>query len=135
MRGRYARYRRGLTALVTLTGVMVFAGCGSSGPPTWPEPDPGVFLVYGVVLDKDGACLKDATVTIVGGPRDGEVFKQETPCGTGEDDKHGFVVRGLSLGEVVMLRASAPDHISEDVVWQVRGPQTALLEFRLVKAF
>jgi len=116
--------------------VIVFAGCSSSSP-TFPEPRPGVYVRYGIVVDESGICIKDATVTIVGGQRNGEFVTQRTPCSAFDAENEssgGFVITGLSVGDVLTLRGSAPGYDSRDVTVRILGLPVGLVEIRLPKS-
>jgi hypothetical protein len=117
-------------ALVTVASAMVLAACGSS--PAGPGAPPPIIYrnLGGVVVDQSGTCIKDATVTLIGGERHGEVAAQETPCSAQEDPEErdgGFVVNRLPLGEVVTLRGSAAGYGARDVNVLVRFPQDPLV--------
>jgi hypothetical protein len=119
-----------LALATTLAGVMVLAGCGSS--PTGPGGTPPVLYrpLSGIVVDQSGACIKDATATIVGGERHGEVARQTTPCSAQEDPEArtgGFVIANVPLGAVVTLRGSAAGYVSQDVNVRMVFPQDELV--------
>jgi hypothetical protein len=69
--------------------------------------------VYGAVLSSEGACLNEATVEVLDGPRAG--FRTGQSCGNIEDTHVAFVIRGLTFREAarVTIRASAPGYASE----------------------
>ena len=126
------RRERKLVALATLAGA-VLVGCGSATGPEW-EPPAGTLVLWGVVVDESGTCVTDATVTIIGGERHGEVIRQVTPCSVNEDLGRGFFIGKLSLGQRLTVRGSAPGYQSRDVNVLVSFPPDGLLEIRLLKS-
>jgi hypothetical protein len=124
---------RELMALVALAGIVVLAGCGSA--PTAPTA-PQFLAVSGLVRDQGGMCIEDATVTIIGGERNGEVFRQATPCSWDEELgelEGGFEIRNLTSGEALTLRAGAPGYVSRDASVIVNR-FIGLFEFQLLKS-
>jgi hypothetical protein len=116
-------------ALLTLAGVTVFPGCAAPAGPSPPGP---VHVQYGIVVDQSDTCIEGATATIIGGERDGEVVTQKTPCTALDEEGElggGFVVRGLTRGQTLTLRGSAPGSDSRDV--SVVVPTFEVLVFRL----
>ena len=110
-----------MTALIALTLV----GCSPPAPsspspnPTTPTLDspspPGPPAatngwIWAMAVERTGACIADATFEIVSaqGPS-GDIIRQETPCSVW-DYGGGIMLRNLTTGVAMTLRASAPGY-------------------------
>ena len=69
--------------------------------------------VWGMVIDSTGGCVDNATVEIVGGEPFGQTITQTTPCSVW-DYGGGFFLEGLTPGQEITLRASAPGWSTEE---------------------
>jgi hypothetical protein len=119
-----------------LLAVVALSGCAEGAAPYDPAEAPpppapppavvpitGAFL-WGVVVDRSGACLAKATVEVMSGPGAGERAEQVTPCGVWDSDG-GFLFTGLTSGVAMTIRASAPGYVTKEVTATPdRGPQT-----------
>ncbi len=92
-----------------------------------PGPAPSLTFLWGMVVDGSGACIVDATVTVVRGQRLGQSIQQTTPCNAWGYDG-GFFFEGLTPGIEMTLRVAAPGYVQEE--WTVTpslGPQMAVI--------
>ena len=64
--------------------------------------------IWAMAVGKDGGCLTGATFTVVSGQSYvGEVITQQTPCAVWDYGDVGIMLRGLTPGVSMTLRASA----------------------------
>ena len=69
--------------------------------------------VWGMVIKSTGGCVDNATVEVVGGEPLGQIITQSTPCSVW-DYGGGFFLEGLTPGQEITLRASAPGWSMEE---------------------
>ena len=76
-------------------------------PPAVPAPTTDGWL-WAMAIRTDGGCIPGATFTVVSGPSYvGEVITQQTPCSVWDYGDVGIMLRGLTPGVAITLRASA----------------------------
>jgi hypothetical protein len=83
--------------------------------------------VWAYVVDDDTRqlCIPGAWVEVVAGQAVGRRAEQETPCSIWSYGG-GVVLRGLTPGVALTLRASAPGHVARDTMLvPTLGPQSA----------
>jgi hypothetical protein len=97
---------------------------GISGP-TPPPADPATSgWIWAMAVGKDGGCIPGATFTVVSGQSYvGEVITQQTPCGVWDYGDVGIMLRGLTPGVAMTLRASAAGYwtVERTVLTQSSG--------------
>ena len=99
---------------------MFIIGCNGESPTT-PDPLTQPNIVAGTVYDEaTSACLPEAQVEVIAGPRTGMVAKQNYDlC------KNGFPAYSLGRwngGDILRLRASATGYVSREVDWVTKAP-------------
>lgn len=108
-----------VTALIALT----LAGCSPAVPssptanpttPTLDSPNPADAAtngwIWAMAVERTGACVADAAFEIVSGQSpSGDIIRQETPCSVW-DYGGGIMLRNLTTGVAMTLRASAPGY-------------------------
>ena len=114
-----------MAALIALTLV----GCSPAAPsppspnpttPTLDSPSPSPSppgppaatngWIWAMAVDRTGRCIADATFEIVSGQGPmGDIIRQETPCSVW-DYSGGIMLRNLTTGVAMTLRASAPGY-------------------------
>ena len=66
-----------------------------------------------MAVGKDGGCIPGATFTVVSGQSYvGEVITQQTPCGVWDYGDVGIMLRRLTPGVAMTLRASAAGYLT-----------------------
>jgi hypothetical protein len=66
-----------------------------------------------MAVGKDGGCIPGATFTVVSGQSyAGEVITQQTPCAVWDYGDVGIVLRRLTPGVAMTLRASAAGYVT-----------------------
>ena len=98
--------------VTSLLAAVAFSGCAEPAAPTV-APYTGAF-VRAVVATRDGGCVPDATVRVVGGQLVHDSLTQVTPCGPWDGGSE-FIFRGLTSGVAVTLRAAAPGYVAKEV--------------------
>ena len=69
--------------------------------------------IWAMAVGKDGGCIPGATFTVVSGQSYvGEVITQQTPCGVWDYGDVGIMLRGLTPGVAMTLRASAAGYLT-----------------------
>jgi hypothetical protein len=79
-----------------------------------------------MVVDESGLCIAGATVQVVRGQGLGQSITQTTPCDAWGYDG-GVVLRDLTPGVEMTLRASASGFAAQESVVPAPGPQMAIL--------
>ena len=102
-----------------LSWAMVSLEMGASSPPavirasvaSTPGPPAATNgWIWAMAVEHTGACITDAKFEIVSGQGpDGDIIRQETPCSVW-DDGGGIMLRNLTTGALMTLRASAPGY-------------------------
>jgi|SRR5687768_1317365 len=116
---------------VLLAGSLV--GCSTQlptkpSPASAPAPRESVARnVYGIVIDRSGACIAGAIVEVIGGQGVGRKSAQSGPCDAWWPF-NGFEFLNLTPGISLTLRATAPGHMAKEL--QVM-PDLQPVEFRL----
>jgi hypothetical protein len=94
--------------------------------PLTPGPAP-LAQVWGMVVDENGVCIPNATVRVVQGQALDTSAAQTIPCDAWAYDG-GFLLRNLTPGLSMTIRASAPGYLSlTKTITPSLGPQTAVL--------
>ena len=70
--------------------------------------------VYGVVIDRSGACIAGATVEVIAGQGLGRKSAQSGPCDAWWPF-NGFQFLNLTPGISLTLRATAPGHLAKEL--------------------
>ena len=85
---------------------------GPTPPPADPAPATHGWI-WAMAVGKDGGCIPGATFTVVSGQSHvGEVITQQTPCAVWDYGDVGLVLRGLTPGVAMTLRASAAGYLT-----------------------
>ena len=105
-------------------------------PPTYPStvtiPGGGAAWIWGMVVNEWGGCMQGGTVRIVRGQGEGISVEQETPCAWW-DYGGGFFISGLTPGDPMTLRATAPGYGGEEVTVIPHGGWQYALRINLPK--
>ena len=115
----------------TIFVALTVLGCGGENAglvdPIGHVPVSGKTSLWGMVVDKSGACIPGAVVQVVLAQGAGQTATQTTPC-TAWTDYGGFVLTDLTVGVEITLQAKAPGYaVEEKRVVPSSAPQMALL--------
>jgi hypothetical protein len=90
-----------------------------------PPPAPATNgWIWAMAVGEDGGCITGATFTVVSGQSYvGEVITQQTPCAVWDYGDVGIMLRGLTPGVAMTLRASAAGYstVEKTVLAQSSG--------------